>query len=620
MLQDAASALHLPVETLPTKGGAEPKIGLDYRPFERSMLVRTDAGFTVDMGDARSHLMTFADFALMYVFVWSDVLWPAPGDFPTFEQVLTPAAQRHARRKDFAKEARFLTLFRSALPLVRRLLANIPSLMCMDDHEITDDWNLNLAWVKRTQDPAKLADAQKPTALGCAIIRNGLVAYAVFQAWGNTPEQFKAGTGVDPPGKALLDNTGLWDGSATGTEVTQLATLVGLPTGFLTNVATRPGTALKWHYRHEWASHEVLVLDTRTRRGLKAPAGASPAQMESLAQAPPALIYEPEDFAEMLAQDVPPMELTIVVAAGPVFGVPLHEAVARNLHAPWERASAGVDPEHWALTPYVWEHLLSTLLHAARACQQHHLFVGGDSQWRCAPWFSRARPLPRDEALGVPPVATPFGAGRGSPRAAHVERVKNEDSKTKFIESVGFTTTVEGDYVGLPLVVGTMWVQEVYGWENGTGPKRPVGVKQPRDDPITIEDAPGIYETTHSDTVASSSYYTLTTPPEWHYEVRPQRGIPLGRSAPENLTPTPAGADGFVHRAVEAADKQKDYSTDKRAGQQVVGHNNIGDVEFDWGTGDDKTVIHTLWWRPDEGQLLAAPYTRWTTMLSVGSL
>jgi hypothetical protein len=137
--------------------------------------------------------------------------------------------------------------------------------------------------------------------------------------------------------------------------------------------------------------------------------------------------------------------------------------------------------------------------------------------------------------------------------------------------------------------------------------------------PITIEDAPGIFETTHSDTVTSSSYYAVTTAPEWRYEVRPQRGIPLGRSASENLTPTPTGVDAFVHRAVEAANKQQDYSTDKRAGQQVVGHNNIGDVEFEWRNGDDKTVIHTLWWRPDEGQLLASPYTRWKTMLSLGA-
>ena len=36
-------------------------------------------------------------------------------------------------------------LFKAVLPQVRRVLANVPSLMIFDDHEITDDWNIDLA-------------------------------------------------------------------------------------------------------------------------------------------------------------------------------------------------------------------------------------------------------------------------------------------------------------------------------------------------------------------------------------------------------------------------------------------------------------------------------------------
>ena len=99
--------------------------------------------------------------------------------------LLKPYASEFAT---FQTERERLEQFRSTLPAVRRALANTATYMICDDHEITDDWYFNLAWCERV--------LQKP--LGRAIIRNGLSAYAVFQAWGNTPEQF-AECRNDPP-------------------------------------------------------------------------------------------------------------------------------------------------------------------------------------------------------------------------------------------------------------------------------------------------------------------------------------------------------------------------------------------------------------------------------------
>ena len=83
MLQDAAEALGLREEQLPVKGGA--KKGKDLKPAGREdVLGDDDAGFT--SGERASHLMTFADFALMYVFAWSDVLWPSSRDIPGFAE------------------------------------------------------------------------------------------------------------------------------------------------------------------------------------------------------------------------------------------------------------------------------------------------------------------------------------------------------------------------------------------------------------------------------------------------------------------------------------------------------------------------------------------------------
>jgi hypothetical protein len=67
--------------------------------------------------------------------------------------------------------------FYAGPPKVRRLLANVPTYMPFDDHEVTDDWNLSGRWVENVN--------AKP--LGRAILRNGLLSFALFQAWGNDP-------------------------------------------------------------------------------------------------------------------------------------------------------------------------------------------------------------------------------------------------------------------------------------------------------------------------------------------------------------------------------------------------------------------------------------------------
>ena len=94
---------------------------------------------------------------------------------------------------------------------------SVPTYMIFDDHEITDDWNLNQAWCKRV--------LAKP--FGRRVIQNGLTAFAIFQAWGNTPEQFSP----SKPGHALLEAAVAWSASQ-GTDATaraNLNTMVSVP-------------------------------------------------------------------------------------------------------------------------------------------------------------------------------------------------------------------------------------------------------------------------------------------------------------------------------------------------------------------------------------------------------
>src|SRR4029077_13141410 len=142
-------------------------------------------GFTSD--DTRSHLMSFGEYLAMYLFVWSDVLWPKPADFPTVADLIAAGVPEAELSKDFEllqsidEQRQNVMAFGTTLKKVRRALANIPTYMILDDHEITDDYNMSRAF----------CDGVYGDPLGMRIMRNALTAYALCQHWGNAPEQFE---------------------------------------------------------------------------------------------------------------------------------------------------------------------------------------------------------------------------------------------------------------------------------------------------------------------------------------------------------------------------------------------------------------------------------------------
>lgn len=244
-------------------GGLTPPQQLDsalfsIKPSRRSKLIKYSAGFTVDNADdgsvqtgsdagednqsanrkgdkvalAGNHLMLFGEFAMMYLFVWSSVLWPEDqGDMPDFLNIYNPASNganrtQHKSRDfkdiiaaytginlqsaDGVYQSTFLrhvlndneTLwdFRQTNIQVRLALANIATYMVFDDHEVTDDLFLNFEWCYRVLGaPKKLEGSTwvddseftgSPTnslgrGTGRRIISNGLTCIAIFQYWGN---------------------------------------------------------------------------------------------------------------------------------------------------------------------------------------------------------------------------------------------------------------------------------------------------------------------------------------------------------------------------------------------------------------------------------------------------
>lgn len=145
-----------------------------FKIGQRESKVKDLTQFSSD--DMDNHLLGMGEFAAMYLTTWNHEIWP--NEFKMIQK-----DDAFFDTKDVEKyELELMHLYqsRNALKSIRRLLANIPTYMICDDHEITDDWNINRKWYQSVVN----------SKAGNQVIVNGLVAYWAFQAWGNEPMAF----------------------------------------------------------------------------------------------------------------------------------------------------------------------------------------------------------------------------------------------------------------------------------------------------------------------------------------------------------------------------------------------------------------------------------------------
>ncbi len=343
------------------------------------------SGFT---GAQSNHLFSFAEFAAAYLFQWSDVLWPK--DLPDTKEIffdklndgsdathlflfplikegelnekgepekhpdvpkdwdrLTVAQRRtifnnldladgnkiikasyerfiKGRQKEIATDAphqkELVEDFRQGLKAVRRVLANVANIMSFDDHDITDDWYLSGRWAKQALG----------TRLGETIIRNGLLAFALFQAWGNDPKGW-ADKSVGKNDRNNLLN-----------EIPELIKSFKDPGSNQTLISSsRPAKdkeftdkfhkalgfdnfekpPVKWHCFLKISEARVFVLDTRTRRDF------------SLGLDFPPNLLNNEALVEQIPGNTLPFgtELAIVVSGAPVLGLAAIESIGQPI-------------------------------------------------------------------------------------------------------------------------------------------------------------------------------------------------------------------------------------------------------------------------------------------------
>ena len=263
----------------------------DLEPGQRSQLATKQAGLTASLKNtpekASSHLFRFGEYCTTYLFAWSQCLWQI--DFPQAEAM----GYEGKKAQQWEQDRKHLNRNRKSQPLVRRILANVPTYMIFDDHDVSDDWNLNQAWCERVL----------LSPLGSQVVRNAMLAYGLFQGWGNTPEQFAKNT----PGEALWEATETWCESSgqDSAAARNIAKYLGLPSQDLAKTSQpklfcQDGDAwilnaspskLQWHYSIQGPCHQILVLDTRTQRGYP---------LEESSTAPPQLL-SPSAFQEQLS-------------------------------------------------------------------------------------------------------------------------------------------------------------------------------------------------------------------------------------------------------------------------------------------------------------------------------
>lgn len=385
MLTDAAKFLMWD-ELLPLVPIQTPMLASGLPPFSRrGILEMEDGKAKFSSEDLSCHLMSLGEYLCMYLFAWSDVLWPPQDVMPTKDDVVKISSafvtldnknDYRGFKRGIENDIQQLIKFRATLPNVRRVLANIPSYMIFDDHEVTDDWNM-------TEYTAYHLCA---TDIGRRIVQNALVAYSLCQHWGNVPEQFLE-TDASLPGTRLLAllNSPTTPADYVSKEKSDaICSLVNVPTGTEVEknhrVDHHPGS-LSYNYTIEGTAHQIIVTDTRTFRtypwgGGEAPDLLAPAQFAAQIVKTPAL--DGRMLIVVLTTNAPPVQP--IRAATDLHEVSNNIKHFPDIHEAWDLPSVAFDRLAKALSDKVGFSqgasakvvLLSGDVHTAFASRLHY--------------------------------------------------------------------------------------------------------------------------------------------------------------------------------------------------------------------------------------------------------
>jgi hypothetical protein len=571
-------------ESVPIAGSGDVQVTQASFPAgRRQKLVRVTGGMSSN--EAHNHLIGFGEWAALYLLSWTGRLehrlvgetkpvWPDKGTLAVLpddnfgatatglpvaldknaaagpvDSLLTPlfsdagASILNELKDEFGTQRDDVDKLGDDGDKVRRALANIPVLTICDDHEVSDDWFITGAWRARV-----LAST-----FGRALVRNALVAYVMFQGWGNTPDRFAtAGT----PEAQFLDLVPqLFAGTGTVPDADvchQIDHLLGLddPTG-----AAAPTERVAFNYHVDLAGARVVVLDTRTHREYGTPDG------------PPGLLSASALDAQLpiaLTDDLP---VLIVVSPAPVLGPRLIEEVlapavtrAYDLyHLAFrnaaEAAAGGfdtrkpfgdlwLDVESWSARPQAFERFLDRVTRCPQV-----VVLAGDVHYAASYAMDYQRFEVATADGGVPSPDPPPHSPTS--RIVHFtsSAIRNAwmPAVATFARSIGTAENLERlGFEGARLGWHRM-LPPIFGSDDAPGEARPLRARLHRE-PVMLP------------TLGWKNRHTIR-PPEWAYQVTPlfdtrtddirfhdlaTAGFTqvLGPSVPDAPVPPPDGSTG----------------------------------------------------------------------------
>lgn len=351
---------------------------------------------------SRFHVFSLADFFGLYLLTWSDLLWPDFFKNPKIYEwasALSIANKQEVKENllsrlteinktledlqenyfskisldppqdkinaDLAALSHELFIYRtvvsgienlvnavvfvSGLKKVRRALANISTYMIFDDHEITDDWHMTREWVHRAYSMP----------MGRRVLQNGMAAYAVFQAWGNTPSRFDSN---DSAGRKLLDALSGWITQNYSNEVLEntIANQLKIPNKTQVKDYRNIGKdnsiefpsifqkPVEWHFQYSHPKYEVLVLDTRTVRSFPGSlySAPDPLNAEGIKNQLPEPAILPAPFNDKLP------EVSFVISPCNIVTIPLFRNFMSGVLLPMAQYLKNYRGSRWNMTAY----------------------------------------------------------------------------------------------------------------------------------------------------------------------------------------------------------------------------------------------------------------------------
>jgi hypothetical protein len=614
---------------------------------------------------AKSHLLRAAEYYAMYLFVWSDVLWP--DRLPEFDKIdrdllysqLTGGLKGKAklrRRRRYNNEKKLAEEIRISISEVRRALANIPSYMILDDHEVTDDFCRDVKWCSKAFS----------NDLGRRVIQNGLLSYAIFQAWGNTPDRFdKDGTA----GSELLKTTEKWhrahvdrDKAKAEAESQKIAARVGLPPiddifvneqirtpdapARYNKVLNHHNDALDWNYVIQCDKYRVVVLEVRTRRAYL--------DNDILAQA---VLLNRQTFESIInnikdakKENDHDRVITLVVSPIPAIFIPFVESFGVNLAASWERRLYYRDVDFWSVK-LGFETLLAALASLGTVengkRRSRIVLLSGDVHFSYTARLQYQAARPFNGLFSSPELETPLEAVFAQLTSS---ALRNQTSTTRAVHTHGYRAGGIFFLLGIilkpiitiksrPLNYKPPKHVEVLGWTNkqeelpfklgtvkiftpgfgesefpeawslsGNPATESLLARSP--DPDDLATAMFLEK---KRAVVSSAKLVREEGEDWSYRIDFIRGegrvegdgssaVANKTNSARNMNVPPGGIDPRVETLKFHIDTAKLYRRKLRkgSGKEIVGLNNIAEVSF---LGSDENnpvpthVVQEIWWR-----------------------